>query len=278
MFTRSPSVRTHRGGRDPVGDVVVHADAGGAGEVVGELGRRAGTVSRQHLAPDVVELRGRDTRHGGGEHRVTGLGDGPPAAQQGLDVVVVLGGHRQSVRTRWSGLCHSAAKAGAGVHEGLNMTPLPLPLRRSAPLVAAALAAVLGAACAPPDPPPPTVWETTSRLHDSTPGADSRASAHGHELGVVGGHRHGPVGSGRRDAPALPPDRCPTAPPPRPRRSRSRSAPVLAGLAMSDHVVAIDHYNALANLRLRRPVRAGHHPPTPGRSARPCRGATTRHG
>ena len=122
----------------------------------------------------------------------------------------------------------------------------PRPKRRRAVLLAAVVAALLGAACGPPDP-PPVGWETTSRLHVGAPNPIERplTATNSQWWAVVD------------MAPSVPGDAtlhlfartgADGAPEPTPSQSIPLGAGI-AGLAMSDHVLAVDHHNALANLR-----------------------------
>ena len=72
---------------DPVDRLVVDADAGHAGEVVGQLRRGARAVAREHAGGDRVELGGRHARAHARGHRAQRLGDDAPGGLQALQLI-----------------------------------------------------------------------------------------------------------------------------------------------------------------------------------------------
>lgn len=85
-------------GRDAVRELIIDADARRAGKAVGELGRRARAVLREHAPSDRVELRGRDPWPHCAPHRVARLRHDLADAQQRVDVFRSRDRHSPSLR------------------------------------------------------------------------------------------------------------------------------------------------------------------------------------
>src|SRR4051794_4616241 len=91
------------GARDAVHDLIVDADADGAGEVVGEPGCRAGAVAREYAGGGAVELR---RGHAGADeaaHLAQSGGDDPAGGLDALEVFGGLDGHGLGGRYRGRG-------------------------------------------------------------------------------------------------------------------------------------------------------------------------------
>ena len=91
---------------DAVHGLVVHADARDAGEVVGQLRRRAGAVAGEDLGRGPVELRGGRARAYQRAHAGERLGHHPPRRQQRLHILARTDRHQG-----WAVGCWSAAGA-----------------------------------------------------------------------------------------------------------------------------------------------------------------------
>ena len=91
--------RQGAGPGNAVGGFFVQADAGGAGEAVVTLGRRAGPVLRQQLSAQGVELRRGHARRKRGPHGRQGLGHGPAGGAKAVEILCTGHFHGASVRS-----------------------------------------------------------------------------------------------------------------------------------------------------------------------------------
>ena len=76
-----------------MGDLLVDADHGAAGEAVEQLGSRAGAGLGEQLVPDLVELGGGHADPDGLEHVAHGVGHNAADAAQGLELLAVFDRH-----------------------------------------------------------------------------------------------------------------------------------------------------------------------------------------
>jgi hypothetical protein len=72
-----------------MGDLLVHADAGGAGKIINKLRAGASTGLLEKPATDHVELRRRHARFQGRRHGLERIGDDPADVLELVQIILV---------------------------------------------------------------------------------------------------------------------------------------------------------------------------------------------